>query len=122
MESKKIELETKSKQEMVDECKEVIKCAARYERLMANKDFQDALKDAREIKETHENQVKGWAKQLEGVSYFKSMRLLEVIKVHQIRANQINELLNYIPKLIHDADLAREYLKSEEAQFNGSRN
>lgn len=117
-------IEDSSKEEAIKEAKEIIKAAARYERLAVNKDFIDVINDLKGVKETHDQQAKGWLEQIEGMSLFKSMRLLEVIKVHQIRANQLNEAINYIPRIMKQADEARMFLRAitEEEQSHATRN
>lgn len=122
-EAAKLKIEGETKEAQIQWCKDLIQVSARYERLMVSKDFTDMLHDLENLKKVHEDEVKGWTEQLEGMSYFKSMRLLEVIKVNQIRANQIREALNYIPKLIDSANEARELLKSmREESSNATRN
>lgn len=119
-EADKLKVESKTKEEEIQYCKDLVKASARYERLMVLRDFKDMIADLERIKDLHEAEVKGWTQQLEGMSYFKSMRLLEVIKVNQIRANQLIEAIAYIPKLIASANTAREFLKiTEEKQTNG---
>lgn len=123
-EADKLKLEGKTKEESISEAKAIIRASARYERLVVLGDFQDMLKDLENLKKVHEAEVKGWTEQLEGTSFFKKMRLVEVISVHQIRANQIIEALAYFPKLKAAADEARMFLRAitEEEQAHATRN
>lgn len=106
----KDEKEQASLTEQIKYCKEVIRAAARYERLMALKDFTDLLEDLKNLIKIHEQEINGWTTLTEGASFFKRMRLNDTILVHAIRKNQLNEAINYPAKIIAAAREAREGL------------
>jgi len=120
----KLKIEGETKEAQIKYSKDLIRAAARYERLTSLRDFQDMLYDLENLKVVHENEVKGWTQQLEGSSFFKKLRLMEVIATHQIRINQISEALAYFPKLISAANDARMFLRAvtEEEQVNATGN
>lgn len=101
---------------------DIVNASARYERLLANKDFQDILTDLKNLIDLHENEIKGYLKAYSLTSsFFKKMRLAEVLGQHQLRKDQIEEAVNY-PKLIVDKAVeAREELaklKDQEKEIN----
>lgn len=101
---------------------DIINAAARYERLLANKDFQDVLADLRNVVSLHEDEIKGYLKAYSMTSsFFKKMRLAEVLGQHQLKKDQIEEAVNYPQLLVQKAVEAREelaVLKDQEKELN----
>jgi len=104
--------------------KQVISASSRYERLISNSDFISYLKDLKKVADIHKEQIDIYVKILVAEdSIFKRMRTESVIMKHQIRREQIEELVNYPQKLIQEANEAREELstlKAQEESTNGT--
>lgn len=99
--------------------KQIIDAAARYERLMSNKDFQDYLSDRQKIIQLHEGEIQGYLQMIAAApSIFKRMRLMEVITQHQIRKECVEESILYPHQIIQKAREAREELKTIREKEN----
>jgi len=96
---------------------EIIKASARYERLLANKDFQDVLTDLKNLVKLHQDEILGFLRVYSLTSsFFKKMRLVEVMSQHQIRKEQIEEAINYPSLIVQNAEIAREDLAKLKEQ------
>ena len=97
--------------------KEIVDAAARYERLMVNKDFLDVLADMENVAKLHAEEVQGFLKAYSlSTSFFKKMRLAEVMGQHQMRQEQIIEAVNYPKLMVEKAKEARELLSKIREQ------
>lgn len=100
----------------------IIDASARYERLLVNKDFQDVIDDLKNIVNLHDNEIKGYLRVYSLTSsFFKKMRLAEVLGQHQLKKDQIEEALNYPKLIVQKAVEAREelaVLKAQEKELN----
>lgn len=103
-------------EEQKQEAEEVLKAAAIYERLDANPDFQQAVEHMRGVMKIHDEQIAGYQAMLETASFFKRIKLMDVIVVHQIRKNQIQEAINYPKRIMFQAQQAREFLRTQRAK------
>jgi hypothetical protein len=92
-------------------CNQVIKVGERYERLLANKDFQDMLNDLRTTVKVHRQQLESHQAQLnQADSPFKVLRVAMVMKVHLMRLAQIEEAIQRPETLVTMANNSRERL------------
>lgn len=90
---------------------EVISAASRYERLIVNKDFLDVLEDLKKLVDLHKAEINGYLTAYSlSSSFFKKMRLAEVMSQHQLRMQQIQDAINYPQTLVQKAIEAREEL------------
>lgn len=95
---------------------EIITAAARYERLLALKDFQDLLVDLGKLVALHKSEINSYLEAYSlASSFFKKMRLAEVMAQHQIRMQQIQEAVNYPQVLVQKAVESREELAKLKA-------
>lgn len=95
---------------------EIISAAARYERLLAVQDFQDILTDLKKLVELHETEIRGYlAAYSMSSSFFKKMRLAEVLGQHQLKKTQIEDAINYPQQLVDKASEAREEIAKLKA-------
>lgn len=99
-----------SEQEEKTLCQSIIKAAGVYERLETNEDWQKVQEHMKDLSRVHSEQIAGYLGLMAGTSFFKRMRLLDVVMVHQIRMEQINEGLNYPKRIMFEAVSARERL------------
>lgn len=113
------------KQRIVEEkkkfLKEIIDASARYERLLANSDFINVLSDLKNLCKLHEDEIQGYLKAYSmSTSFFKRMRLMEVLGQHQLRKEQIENAINYPAMIVSKANEAREDLAkiSEQEREN----
>lgn len=105
------------KKEKLDFLQSIIVASARYERLLANKDFQDVLSDLQNVVKVHEEEIAGYLKAYSfTTSFFKKMRLAEVLGQHQMRKTQIEEAISYPNVIVEKARQAREELSTLKAQ------
>jgi hypothetical protein len=96
---------------------DIILAAARYERLLVNKDFQDLLLDLSNLVKLHDDEIKGYlATYSISSSLFKKMRIAEIMGQHQLRRDQIQEGINYPQMLVGKAREAREELAKLKEQ------
>lgn len=102
--------EQKSLDDQKQECEDIIRAAACYERLESNPDFKQVVEHMNGLIKIHQTQIAGWTAQLEGASFFKRVRIMDVVLVHQIRMAQIQEAVNYPKIIIHEAQEARDLL------------
>lgn len=85
------------------ELKKVIRAAERYERLLANRDFQDCLKDLNELQGIHRQQLAVMDLELDQASSpFKINRIAVARKMHLNRMQQVNEAIKQ-PEIIVNA-------------------
>ncbi len=115
--------ETEELQARKDWCKQVIEAAARYERIASNRDFIDIVKDMEKVIEAHKLEIDLYVKELsEENNLFKQMRIASVLRIHQIRKDQIMEAINYPKRIIFQANQAREELLKikEQEKANGT--
>lgn len=112
-------VEDKKKQLREDKAKflqEIVAAAGRYERLLVNQDFVDMLEDLKKVAELHEKEVRGYlAAYSLSTSFFKKMRLAEVMGQHQLRQSQIEEAISYPATLVQKAVEAREEIAKLKA-------
>lgn len=117
-EADKIKLQESTDAEQKAECLEVIRAAAVYERKMADPDFQAILEHMTKLAELHQHQINGWMTQMESCSFFKRLKIMDTIMVHQIRKAQILEAVDYPKHIVHQAVQARELLDSLKEKEN----
>lgn len=98
--------------------REIITASARYERLNANQDFIDILNDLKNIVAMHKAEIEGYLTAYSLTSsFFKKMRLAEVMGQHQMRMQQIQEAISYPASIIQKAvDARTEIAKLIELQ------
>lgn len=118
-EQDKLAITALKRSEQIQYCKDVIKAAGRYERLLVDSDFKEVLADLTRLAGIHKQQIDGWLSQLEGCinddeaqenPVQKHLRIFELIKVHQCRMNQLHEAIKYPQQLIQTANEARTTL------------
>lgn len=98
-------------QQKIKFLEEVISAASRYERLIVNKDFLDVLEDLKKLVDLHKSEINGYLTAYSlSSSFFKKMRLAEVMSQHQLRMQQIQDAINYPQTLVQKAIEAREEL------------
>lgn len=134
-EANRLKKEAETREDKIQFLKDLIKAAARYERITVNPDFKEIMADLKRLADVHKNQIQGWLDQLEGSNdvdaesnlaenpMMKQLRIFEVVKTHQYRLNQLREAIAYPDKLIHTAINARAELKAmiEEENSNATR-
>ena len=99
----------------LNELKKVIRAAERYERLLANKDFQDCLKDLNELQNVHRQQLAIMDLELDQASSpFKINRIAVTRKMHLNRMQQVNEAIKQPELLVNAGKLARERIEELE--------
>jgi hypothetical protein len=98
-------------EEEKQEAEEIIKAAAIYERLDSNPDFQQAVEHMKGLVKVHEAEIGGWMAQMESASFFKRIKIMDTIMVHQIRKSQIQEAIAYPKRIVFQAQQAREFLR-----------
>lgn len=104
-----------------DFLKQVIKAAAKYERLMSNSDFLAMLTDLQRIVDTHSAEINGYISAYAGSSsIFRKMRIMEVVSQHEIRRQQIQEAINYPQSLIDNVSKFREEYAKLTADERGA--
>lgn len=113
----------KTKQGIIEErkkfLKQVIDASARYERLLSDKDFQNVLEDLQKVVDIHNREIAILVKNLcDESNFFKRMRVESILRIHQVRKDQLLEALVYPEKLVHEARLAREELKQIRTEEN----
>lgn len=97
------------------ELKKVIRAAERYERLLANRDFQDCLKDLNELQKVHREQLAIMDLELDHASSpFKINRIAVTRKMHLNRMQQVNEAIKQPELLVNAGKLARERIEELE--------
>jgi len=102
---------------------DIIKAAARYERLLTNKDFQDVLSDLRTIADLHDKEVKVYLTMYTSASsFFKKIRFAEVMSQHQSKKETIEEAVNYPSLIVQKAEIAREELAKLKIQEKENEN
>lgn len=111
-EADRIKLQESTAEEQKAECQKVIKAAAIYERKMADPDFLAILDHMMKLVDLHQHQINGWMVQMESCSFFKRLKIMDTIMVHQIRKSQILEAVNYPKHIVQQAIQAREILDS----------
>lgn len=89
---------------------EIIKTAEVFERLEANPDWKTVKGYLKGLVDIHQVQINGWMSQMGGTSFFKRIKILDVIMVHQVRMEQAKEALSYPERMIQEAITARELL------------
>ena len=103
---------------------QIITASARYERLLVNKDFQDIMADLKNVVDMHEKEIKVYLQSYSlSSSFFKKMRLAEVMGQHQMKKEQIEEAINYPKMIVAKAAEAREVLakiKEQELKENNN--
>lgn len=103
----------KATEDVKAECEAVIRAAAKYERMEALKDWHDIQEDLENVVKIHKGQIEGYLGEMVGTSFFKRLRLIDVVMVHQIRMDQIREAINYPKRIVHQAREAREWLDQQ---------
>lgn len=104
------------RQEKIKFLEDVVAAAGRYERLLVNQDFIDMLADLKKISDLHESEIRGYlAAYSMSSSFFKKMRLAEVLGQHQLRKSQIDEAMSYPATLVQKAVEAREEIAKLKA-------
>lgn len=101
---------------------EIVEASARFERLLANSDFVKVLEDLKRVAQTHDEEIQGYLKAYSfSTSFFKKMRLAEVLGQHQMRKDAILEAISYPSLIVEKAREAREklaQLKSQEKELS----
>jgi hypothetical protein len=119
VQDKKKELIENKKKFLID----IIAASARYERLLSNKDFIDIMKDLTNVVSMHDNEIKGYLSVYSmSSSFFKKMRLAEVMSQHQLKRDQIQEAINYPQNIVQQASIAREELDKLKQQEKENEN
>lgn len=110
-ESEKQQIEKKSMEEQIKTAEEIIKAAAVYERLAINADYKTMIGHLEGLRDIHQDQINGWMNQMAGASFFKRIKFMDVMLIHQVRKEQLQEAINYPKQLMHAANEAREFMK-----------
>lgn len=117
-EEKKIQLRNDRIQFLTD----IITASSRYERLLANSDFIAVMNDLQNVVKNHDDEIQGYLQAYSLTSsFFKKMRLAEVLGQHQLRKSQILDAINYPKMIVEKAKEARESLaklKEQEKETN----
>lgn len=104
------------RQEKIKFLEDVVAAAGRYERLLVNQDFIDMLADLKKISDLHESEIRAYlAAYSMSSSFFKKMRLAEVLGQHQLQKSQIDEAMSYPATLVQKAIEAREEIAKLKA-------
>lgn len=99
----------------LSELNKVIRASERYERLLANKDFQDMLNDLRDVQKVHREQLAVMDIDLDQASSpFKINRIAVARKMHLNRMQQLNEAIKQPEALVNMGKIARARIEELE--------
>lgn len=96
-----------------ERCNDVIKAAARYERMESNQDFQDILKDLQNVADIHKQEIAGLMALAVDAPFFKRIKFMDAMMVHQIRMDQLTEAISYTKRIVFEAKQARDWLDQQ---------
>ena len=97
------------------ELKKVIRASERYERLLANRDFQDCLKDLQDLQKVHREQMAVMDLELDQASSpFKINRIAVARKMHLNRMQQVNEAIKQPEIIVNMGKIARARIEELE--------
>ena len=97
------------------ELKKVIRASERYERLLANRDFQDCLKDLQDLQKVHREQMAFMDLELDQASSpFKINRIAVARKMHLNRMQQVNEAIKQPEIIVNMGKIARARIEELE--------
>ena len=97
----------------------ILKVAPRFERLVADEDFQAWMQDLKDAAEVHKGEILEWANELglpasDNLSvtdgFFRRLQIMTTIEQHAVRREQLLELVNQPEKIVHAALTARDRL------------
>ena len=111
-------------EEEIDYLKQIIEASSRYERLLSNSDFNGILADLKKVAQFHKEEIDNYLKMFSlSTSFFKRMRLTEVMSQHQTKMDIIIEAIMYPEKIVSKAIEARERIakikEQEKEKANG---
>lgn len=92
------------------DCQEIINTSAVYERLSVNPDWKKHVEILKGLVQVHKSQIDGWMAQMAEASFFKRLKMMDVMLVHQVRKEQAEEWINYAGRVQEQARQAKEVL------------
>lgn len=87
---------------------EVLQKSEKYERLIENEDWQDVIKEIKFVVDIHDREIKQALESLAELSPHDRVNANDVMLIHQIRKEQIEEALKEPERILDLAKKARE--------------